>query len=78
MADIADGEHAPALEVLAAIDLLPDAPDLPRVLADQEVPKVRHRAAHRQVAGAQAGLAPAVVAVVGLDPYGLHVAESPG
>jgi hypothetical protein len=70
------GQHAPALEVLAAVGLLPDAADAARVLPDQEVTEVGHRPAHRQVAGAQAGLAPAVVPVVGLDPYDLHVAEA--
>ena len=67
------GQHAPALEVLAAVGLLPDAADTPRILPDQEIPKVRHSPTHRQVARAQASLAPAVVAIVGLDPHHLQV-----
>ena len=67
------GQHPPALEVLAAVRLLPDPPNPPRVLPDQEVPKVRHRPAHRQVARAQPGLTPAVIPVVRLDPHHLQV-----
>lgn len=60
-------QDAPAFEVLAAIDLLPDPADLHRVTADQELAIVLDRAGHGLLATAQAALAPAEDALIGLD-----------
>ena len=60
-------QHAAALEVLAAIHLLPERADLHRVAADEELAIVLDRADHGLLAAGQAALAPAVDALVGLD-----------
>ena len=60
-------QHAPAFEILAAIDLLPDPADLHRVAADEELAIVLDGAGHGLLATAQAALAPAGDALVGLD-----------
>ena len=59
-------QHPAALKVLAAIQLLPDAPALHGVLADEELAVVVERAHHRQLAAAQARLAQARNAGIGL------------
>ena len=60
-------QDAAALEVLAAVHLLPKRADPPRVLADEEFAEVPHRALDGQLAADNARLAPAVVTVVRLD-----------
>ena len=62
------GRHHPAaLEVVRAVHLLPERADVHRVPADQELAEVADGALDRQLARGQAGLAPAVDALVGLD-----------
>ena len=60
-------QHAAALEVVAAVHLLPERADGHRVRADQELPEVLDGADDRLLAPGEAGLAPAVDALVGLD-----------
>ena len=61
------GEHTPALEVLAAIHLLPERASAHRVTTEQELAVVFHRACHCQFATGKSRFAPAVDALVGLD-----------
>ena len=61
------GEDAAALEILAAVHLLPQGTDAPRVLADQELAEVVDGALHGELAAGDARLSPTVVAGVGLD-----------
>ena len=68
------GEHAAAFEVLAPVHLLPQRADSAGILAQQELPVVAHRCGNGKLPPHEAGLAPAVVAGVGLD---LHDAEIP-
>ena len=51
-------QHAAALEILAAIHLLPDAADLHRVLADEELAVVLDGADHRLLAADDRPLSP--------------------
>ena len=60
-------QHAPAFEILAAIEFLPDPADLHGVFADEELAEVLERADHGQLAPAQAGLAQPGDAFVGFD-----------
>src|SRR4029434_5153832 len=59
--------HSSAFEILAAVGLLPDPADLHRVAANKELAIMLDRAGHGLLAPAQAALAPAEDALVGLD-----------
>lgn len=61
------GEHPPALEMLAPVELLPKGADAHRVLPDHEPGKVVDGPGDRLLAAGEAGFAPAVEALVGLD-----------
>ena len=69
-------QYAAALEILTAVEELPQAADAARILADEEAAEVVDRAPHRQLAARQAGLAVAVGAVVTLDLEDEQVAPS--
>ena len=60
-------QHAAALEVLAAVHLLPERADGERVVADQELAIVLDGADDGLLAAGEAALAPAEDALVGLD-----------
>src|SRR5690606_35981746 len=60
-------QHAPAFEILAAIHLLPDAPDLHCVLPDQEFTIVIECARDGEFTPRKPALTPAEKALVGLD-----------
>ena len=60
-------QHAPALEILAAVELLPDPADLHGIFADEKLAEVFERADHGQFAPTQAGLAQPGDAFVGFD-----------
>ena len=71
-------EHAATLEVLTAVDLLPDGRDTPRVAAEQELAKVIERAAHGELPAAQPRFAESHEAVARLDPDDAEVAAAAG
>jgi hypothetical protein len=67
MAEIAACSTRPALEILAAVEQLPDMADLERIEADEDFGIVLDRAHHRLLAARQAAFTPAENAFVGLD-----------
>src|SRR5437868_5508169 len=60
-------QHAAALEILAAIRLLPDRADVERVPSNDEPRIMLERTGDRHLASAKPTLAPAEDACVGLD-----------
>ena len=71
------GEDTPALEVLAAVHLLPEGADASWVLANQELAVVLNGAPHRKLAPHQARFTPSVKPGVGLDLHDHQVPHRP-
>jgi len=69
-------QHATALEILAAIELLPDRADQERIAADEKLGKMLERAGDRALASREPAFAPAEHAFIRFDLHQQLIADA--